>query len=65
MNDALYEQLIARRPKPYDLPLRILIIFVIVAVAVFGTPFLGFLSFFYRSDSGDSGILFCFSEAEC
>ncbi|HIY62990.1 MAG TPA: hypothetical protein H9730_05860 [Candidatus Mediterraneibacter stercoripullorum] len=46
MNDALYEQLIARRPKPYDLPLRILIIFVIVAVAVFGTPFLGFLSFF-------------------
>ena len=45
MNDALYEQLIARRPKPYDLPLRILIILVIVAVAVLGMPFIGILSF--------------------
>ena len=26
MNDALYEQLISRRPKAYDLPVRILVI---------------------------------------
>ena len=45
MNDALYEQLIARRPKAYDLPVRILVILVIVAVAVLGMPFIGFLSF--------------------
>lgn len=45
MNDALYEQLIARRPKAYDLPVRILVILVIVAVAVLGMPFLGVLSF--------------------
>ena len=45
MNDALYEQLVSRRPKAYDLPVRILVILVIVAVAVLGTPFIGFLSF--------------------
>lgn len=45
MNDALYEQLITRRPKAYDLPVRILVILVIVAVAVLGMPFLGVLSF--------------------
>lgn len=45
MNDALYEQLISRRPKAYDLPVRILVILVIVAAAVFGMPFIGFLSF--------------------
>ena len=45
MNDALYEQLISRRPKAYDLPVRILVILVIVAVAVLGMPFVGFLSF--------------------
>ncbi len=45
MNDALYEQLISCRPKPYDLPVRILVIFLIVAVIVFGMPFIGFLSF--------------------
>lgn len=45
MNDALYEQIVARRPKPYDLPVRILIIVFIVAVAVLGMPFIGFLSF--------------------
>ena len=45
MNDALYEQLIARRPKAYDLPVRILVILVIVAVAILGMPFVGFLSF--------------------
>lgn len=45
MNDALYELIVARRPKPYDLPVRILVILVVVAIAVLGMPFLGFLSF--------------------
>lgn len=45
MNDALYEQLVARKPKPYDIPVRILVIAVIVAIAIFGMPFIGFLSF--------------------
>lgn len=45
MNDALYELIVARRPKPYDLPVRILVIVVIVAIAVLGMPFLGLLSF--------------------
>ncbi|HJA12710.1 MAG TPA: hypothetical protein H9799_07130 [Candidatus Mediterraneibacter merdipullorum] len=45
MNDALYEQLVTRRPKPYDLPVRILVILVIVAVAVLLMPFIGILSF--------------------
>ena len=45
MNDALYELIVARRPKPYDLPVRILVILVIVAIAVLGMPFFGFLSF--------------------
>ena len=46
MNDALYELLVARRPKPYDLPVRILIILLIVAVIFFGMPFIGFLAVF-------------------
>ena len=45
MNDALYEQLVARRPKPYDIPVRILVILIIVAVAVLGMPYVGLLSF--------------------
>lgn len=45
MNDALYELIVARRPKPYDLPVRIFAILVIVAIAVIGMPFIGFLSF--------------------
>lgn len=46
MNDTLYEQLVARKPKPYDIPLRILIILIILAVAVLGMPLIGFFSFF-------------------
>ena len=46
MNDALYELLVARRPKPYDLPVRILIILLIVAVIFFGMPFIGVLAVF-------------------
>lgn len=45
MNDALYELIVARRPKPYDLPVRILVILAIVAIAVLGMPFLGFFAF--------------------
>ena len=45
MNDALYELIVARKPKPYDLPVRILVILAIVAIAILGMPFLGFLSF--------------------
>lgn len=44
MNDALYELIVARRPKSYDLPVRILVILLIVAVAVLGMPFLGALA---------------------
>ena len=47
MNDALYELLVARRPKPYDLPVRLLIILLIVAVIFFGMPFIGFLAVFF------------------
>ena len=46
MNDALYEQIVERRPKPYDMIIRILVILLIVAVAVFGMPLVGFFSFF-------------------
>ncbi len=45
MNDALYEQLVSRKAKPYDLLVRILVILLIVAVAVLGMPFIGLLSF--------------------
>lgn len=46
MNDAFYEQLVTRKTKPMDIILRILIIVFIAAVAVLGTPFIGFLAFF-------------------
>ena len=45
MNDAMYEQLVARKPKAYDIPLRILVLLVIVAVALFGMLFVGMISF--------------------
>lgn len=45
MNDALYEHLVSRRPKAYDIPVRILLILAVVAIAVLGMPFIGFLSF--------------------
>lgn len=44
MNDALYEQLVARRQKTSDFLIRILVILVMVAVIIFGFPFLGFLA---------------------
>lgn len=46
MNDALYEQIVERRPKPYDMVIRILVILLIVAVVIFGMPLVGFFSFF-------------------
>ena len=45
MNDALYELIVARRPKPYDLPVRILVILAIAAIAIVGMPFVGLFSF--------------------
>ena len=45
MNDALYELIVARKPKPYDLLIRILVILLIVAVIVLGMPFIGLLAF--------------------
>lgn len=44
MNDALCEHIVARKSKPTDLLIRILIIVVIVAIAIGGMPFLGFFS---------------------
>ena len=45
MNDALCEHIVARKSKPMDFIIRILIIVVIVAVAIVGLPFLGFFAF--------------------
>lgn len=44
MNDAFYEQLVARKTRPVDIALRILIIVALVAVAILGMPLIGFLS---------------------
>lgn len=46
MNDAYYEQLVSRKSKPMDYVIRFLVVFVIIAVAVFGMPFIGFLAIF-------------------
>lgn len=46
MNDAYYEQLISRKSKPIDYVIRFLVVFVIIAVAFFGMPFIGFLAIF-------------------
>lgn len=46
MNDAYYEQLVTRKSKPMDYVIRFLVVFVIIAVAFFGMPFIGFLSIF-------------------
>lgn len=46
MNDALYEQLVARRQRPADYGVRILCILLVVGTAVLGFPFLGFFAFF-------------------
>lgn len=46
MNDAFYEQFVTRKTKPSDILIRILVILFIVAVAIFGMPFIGFFSFF-------------------
>ena len=45
MTDALYELIVARTPKPYDLAVRILVILLIAAVVIIGMPFIGILSF--------------------
>ena len=48
MNDAYYEQLVARKSRPLDMVIRFLTILVIVAVAVFGMPFLEFSPFSWQ-----------------
>ena len=45
MNGALYERIVARKPKPYDLLIRIVVILLIIAVIVLGMPFIGLLAF--------------------
>ena len=45
MNDALCEHIVARKSKPMDFIIRVLIIVVIVAIAIGGMPFLGFFAF--------------------
>lgn len=45
MNDAFYELLVTRKPKPYDMVVRILVILLIIAVAIGGMPFIGMTSF--------------------
>lgn len=45
MNDALYEQLVPRKAKPYDMLIRVLVVLLIIAIAILGMPFLGFFSF--------------------
>ncbi|RGT71790.1 DUF6106 family protein [Mediterraneibacter massiliensis] len=44
MNDAMYEQIVARKPRPYDLLVRILIVLLIVAIIFFGMPLIGMLA---------------------
>ena len=46
MNDAYYEQLVTRKSKPMDMVIRFLVIFVIIAVAFFGMPLIGFIAVF-------------------
>ncbi len=46
MNDAYCEQLVTRKSRPMDFVIRFLTIFVIIAVAFFGMPFIGFLAIF-------------------
>lgn len=46
MNDAYYEQLVTRKSRPMDFVIRFLTILVIIAVAFFGMPFIGFLAIF-------------------
>lgn len=45
MNDALYELIVARKPKPYDLIVRILAVLIIAAVVVVGMPLIGITAF--------------------
>ncbi len=61
MNDAYYEQLVARKSRPLDMVIRFLTILVIVAVAVFGMHFL----LFPGSSSCISRILLYLSPPGC
>ena len=61
MNDALCEHIVARKSKPMDFVIRILIIVVIVAIAIGGMPFLGFFAFALAASPGFTCLLFCIS----
>ena len=43
MNDAFYEQLVARKSRPLDTVIRILIIAALALILVFSMMFIGFL----------------------
>ena len=60
MNDALYEQLVVRKPKAYDLPLKILLILVIISIAILGMPFIGLLAALLASLVGMLAYYFIF-----
>lgn len=44
MNDAFYEQIVARRQRPTDYAVRVLVILAIIAIIFFGMPYIGFLA---------------------
>ena len=62
MNDALYELLVTRKPKPYDMVVRILVILLIIAVAIGGMPFIGMTSFLVAGLLSLPGLHFFFSQ---
>ncbi len=65
MNDAFYEQLVARKSRPTDPLIRVATIGLIAAVCSFHNA----ASWVFRSPDYSrtrfSGILFCVSKAEC
>ena len=44
MNDALYEHLVARKPRPHDLIIRIVAVLFVAAVVIIGFPLIGTFS---------------------
>ena len=45
MNDAYYEQIVARKPRPTDMVLRVLLIALIPFIIIFGSAIIGFFAF--------------------
>ena len=65
MNDALCEHIVARKSKPMDFVIRVLIIVVIVAIAIGGCLFLGFFAFALAAILALLVLLFCISTLKC